>query len=64
MEILFLHKGFGNAIPVRNEVILPCIFSINPLKNHRRLKQKLIKILNDYRLSNTIFRGERRWFKR
>ena len=31
--------------PVRNKRILPCNFSINPLKNHRILKKKQIKNL-------------------
>ena len=32
-------KGCRNAIPVRNEEISPCKYSINPLKNHRILKK-------------------------
>ena len=33
----------GNAIPVRKKGILPCNFLINPLKNNRILKKKLLK---------------------
>ena len=44
VEISFLHiKGCGNAIPVRNEEISPCNFTINPLKNHRILKKKIFE---------------------
>ena len=44
--ILFLNtKGCGHAIPVRNEEISPCNFSINPLKNLRILKKKIMKNL-------------------
>ena len=32
-------KGCGNVIPVRNEVISPYKFTINPLKNHHILKK-------------------------
>ena len=39
LEISFLcTKVYGNALPVRNEGILPCKFLIKPLKNHRILK--------------------------
>ena len=54
MEISFLHtNGLGNAIPVRNEEISLCIFSINPLKIHhvskkKKLKSKIPEEINAY----------------
>ena len=48
VEISVFHtNGYGNAIPVRNEEISPCNFSINPLKNQHILKKQVRLFLNE-----------------